>query len=142
MKTTVAPYASTVSLRAAVHWATLNLRCANSVLQVLTSRETWLTRASSQNPNVVSPIPEVKTITLTPRVGMLILGTDGVFDYWSDQQLVDFVSRYPAREGCDLSMKRRETSKSLNKDNATIIVVKFHWRVATPGTNAPPTSAP
>ena len=85
-----------------------------------------------KNPNVVSPVPEHKTVTLTPRNSMLIIGTDGVFDYWSDQMLVDFVSKYGAREGCDAALKRRESDKGRSKDNATIIVIKFHWRVTMP----------
>lgn len=85
-----------------------------------------------KNPNVVSPVPELKTITLTPRHGMLIIGTDGVFDYWSDQALADFVAKANPREASDAALKRREEDRSRCKDNATIIIAKFHWRVTVP----------
>lgn len=85
-----------------------------------------------KNPNVVSPIPELKTVTLTPRHSMLVIGSDGVFDYWSDQALVDFLSKHGAREGSDAALKKRESDRGRSKDNATIIVVKLHWRVLLP----------
>ena len=40
-----------------------------------------------------------------------------------------FHSTMSSGDGSDVSMRQREENRSLCKDNATIIVCKFHWHV-------------
>ncbi|KAG8072779.1 hypothetical protein GUJ93_ZPchr0006g45797 [Zizania palustris] len=77
----------------------------------------------------LSAEPELKMITLTKDDEFLIIGSDGVWDYFSNQNAVDF-TRKRLQEHNDLKLCCKqivqEAIKRGGSDNLTAVMVSFH----------------
>ncbi|KAJ6731818.1 PROTEIN PHOSPHATASE 2C 27-RELATED [Salix purpurea] len=77
----------------------------------------------------LSAEPEFKLVTLTREDEFLIIGSDGIWDVYSNQNAVDFV-RKRLQEHNDLKQCCREmVGEALKRgatDNLTVVIVSFH----------------
>jgi protein phosphatase 2C family protein 2/3 len=77
----------------------------------------------------LSAEPELKMITLTKDDEFLIIGSDGIWDYFSNQNAVDFARR-KLQEHNDLRLCCRqiveEAMRLGSRDNLTAVMVSFH----------------
>ncbi|XP_054821258.1 probable protein phosphatase 2C 27 [Prosopis cineraria] len=73
--------------------------------------------------------PELKRITLTKEDEFLIIGSDGIWDVFSNQNAVDFARRR-LREHNDVRLCCKEmVEEAINRDstdNLTVVIVCFH----------------
>jgi protein phosphatase PTC2/3 len=77
----------------------------------------------------LSAEPELKMITLSRDDEFLIIGSDGIWDYFSNQNTVDFARR-KLQEHNDLRLCCRhiveEALRLGSSDNLTAVMVSFH----------------
>lgn len=77
----------------------------------------------------LSAEPELKSVTLTEEDEFLIIGSDGIWDVFSNQNAVDFTRRR-LQEHNDVELCCREMVEEAIKrqasDNLTVVVVCFH----------------
>lgn len=86
----------------------------------------------------LSAEPELKLVTLTQEDEFLIIGCDGIWDVFSNQNAVDFVRRRLQMHN-DVKLCCKEVVEEAIKrgamDNLTVVIVSFHL-------DPPPTIAP
>ncbi|XP_043722985.1 probable protein phosphatase 2C 27 isoform X2 [Telopea speciosissima] len=86
-------------------------------------------KETSERGGPLSAEPELKMITLTKEDEFLIIGSDGVWDVFSNQNAVDFVRRR-LQEHNDVKLCCKEMVEEAIKrgaiDNLTIVIVGFH----------------
>jgi protein phosphatase PTC2/3 len=77
----------------------------------------------------LSAEPELKMTTLTRDDEFLIIGSDGIWDYFSNQNAVDFARR-KLQEHNDLRLCCRQLVEEAlrlgSRDNLTAVMVSFH----------------
>lgn len=77
----------------------------------------------------LSAEPELRSVTLTKDDEFLIIGSDGIWDVFSNQNAVDFARRR-LREHNDLRMCCKQMVEEAIKrgaiDNLTVVMVSFH----------------
>lgn len=77
----------------------------------------------------LSAEPELKLMTLTKDDEFLIIGSDGIWDVFSNQNAVDFARRR-LQEHNDVRMCCKQMVEEANKrvatDNLTVVMVSFH----------------
>jgi len=78
----------------------------------------------------LSAEPELKMITLTKDDEFLIIGSDGIWDFFSNQNAVDFARRKLQQDHNDLRLCCREiVDEAIRRgasDNLTAVMVSFH----------------
>ncbi|XP_021860159.1 probable protein phosphatase 2C 27 isoform X1 [Spinacia oleracea] len=77
----------------------------------------------------LSAEPELKLVTLTKEDEFLIIGCDGIWDVFSNQNVVDFVrKRLQTHNDVKLCCKEvvEEAIKRDAMDNLTVVIVSFH----------------
>ncbi|CAE7237986.1 unnamed protein product [Symbiodinium necroappetens] len=83
---------------------------------------------------IVIVTPDVKTVDLVPEDWACVLGSDGVFDALSDQEVADVVWRAMAGHGKDAVRAAKEVVQTAlrkgSRDNVTAVICRFGW--ATP----------
>ncbi|CAK7338534.1 unnamed protein product [Dovyalis caffra] len=83
----------------------------------------------------LSAEPELKLVTLTREDEFLIIGSDGIWDVYSNQNAVDFV-RKRLQEHNDVKQCCREMiGEALKRgaiDNLTVVIVSFHLEPPPP----------
>lgn len=83
----------------------------------------------------LSAEPELKLVTLTKEDEFLIIGSDGIWDVYSNQNAVDFV-RKRLQEHNDVKQCCREMVGEAIKrgatDNLTVVIVSFHLEPPPP----------
>lgn len=77
----------------------------------------------------LSAEPELKLMTLTKDDEFLIIGSDGIWDVFSNQNAVDFARRR-LQEHNDIRVCCKQMVEEANKrgatDNLTVVMVSFH----------------
>ncbi|CAO2841090.1 unnamed protein product [Amaranthus hypochondriacus] len=77
----------------------------------------------------LSAEPELKLITLTKEDEFLIIGCDGIWDVFSNQNAVDFVRRRLQKHN-DVKLCCKELVEEAMKrdamDNLTVVMISFH----------------
>ncbi|KAJ6331951.1 hypothetical protein OIU76_010349 [Salix suchowensis] len=83
----------------------------------------------------LSAEPELKLVTLTKEDEFLIIGSDGIWDVYSNQNAVDFV-RKRLQEHNDVKQCCREmVGEAIRRqatDNLTVVIVSFHLEPPPP----------
>lgn len=83
----------------------------------------------------VSPVPEVSYITLGANDKFMILASDGVWEFMTSQEVVDFVGRmhregHPAKEASESLVReavRRWRRNEVVVDDTTAVVMYMNW---------------
>ncbi|KAL2929863.1 putative protein phosphatase 2C 27 [Bienertia sinuspersici] len=77
----------------------------------------------------LSAEPELKLLTLTKEDEFLIIGSDGIWDFFSNQNAVDFVRKRLQKHN-DMKLCCKEVVEEAIKrgamDNVTVVIVSFH----------------
>ncbi|XP_068648635.1 probable protein phosphatase 2C 27 isoform X2 [Aristolochia californica] len=86
-------------------------------------------KSETESGGPLSAEPELKVITLTKEDEFLIIGTDGVWDVFTNQNAVDFARRR-LQEHNDVKRCCKEVGEEAIKrgsvDNLTVVIVCFH----------------
>lgn len=83
----------------------------------------------------VSPVPEVSYVTVGPADSFLVLASDGVWEFMTSQEVVDFVGRMrregsSARDACEGLVReavRRWRRNEMVVDDTTAVVMYMKW---------------
>lgn len=73
------------------------------------------------------PDPEVKVLSLTEKDLFLVLGTDGIFNVLSNQEVIDRASKYWDNPEEAAKSIVRAAFQSGSDDNLTAVVIQFGW---------------
>jgi len=78
----------------------------------------------------ISPVPHIMEVQLTPRNEFLVLATDGLWNTWEDQEVVDRIA-VMKREGLSPTQICEQLVKPIQNrptaDNTTVILIFFKW---------------
>jgi len=85
-----------------------------------------------KNPDpIVIVTPDVKVVDLVPEDWACMLGSDGVFDALSDQEVADIIWRAMAGDGKDAVRAAKEVVNTAlrkgSRDNITVVICRFGW---------------
>lgn len=80
---------------------------------------------------VITATPEVKVVDLVPEDWAVVLGSDGIFDVLSDQEVADTLWRSMAGQGRDPVRAAKDVVQAAlragSRDNLTAIVMRLGW---------------
>jgi len=80
-----------------------------------------------KNSNLLSSDPEIHHVTVTSDVEFLVVGTDGLYDHFSNEEIISFIKNGLINSSLENVVKEL-TAEAIDRgteDNISIIVVKF-----------------
>lgn len=83
---------------------------------------------------IITASPEIKVVDLVPEDWAVLLGSDGIFDHLSDQELADVITKVAAVYKKDPVRTAKEVVQAAlrkgARDNLTAIVMRLGWAPA------------